>query len=827
MCKVIVSGGLALNCVKSTENDGEMISQQIYIYDGHPDSVIDLSECPAFEDIYIYVRYKEEERDYVNEEVDIRNLTSSDLEKGKAQEIHIYERGIISYSTDKPLNIRDNGTDEIKDIILARVKLEIDEKTGYKYIKIVSEYDFDDKTPVRTYSKPAGKTIASQKILFKMSDDAGDMPSIRGIFQEDNSIGLEVDAVNTYFDGSVQVNGDLVVYGNIKNDSSREKELLISNRFVQVNSYSDEWKLQNSGLQVYRGESKEKPDACLMWSEEQQKWQVGYKYKEEGSDEEIDEGFYNLAYGPEWEKLINGSVIDEYHKHTKLYFPSENEAIETDNLGKLSIHGNISLNDNTIWLRSKENAYHGLGWFGIDKTFANLAIDGPALFGLKGGILGTTDGGQKAIISWNSRGNVGIGVPCPVDDKLELAGSLRILSSTNPIKFSSKWTGFPDSTTNCAEICNDTTNHKALMIVGNKSAGQGRKVAIWDRLDVNGTLNVKGDMQLSQALRPSTGKTANNGIIFPNDPGGGSGDAAWIRYYARTGEACTLEIGTSNDADDHIALMASGNVGIGTLNPADDLDVNGYMRIMSGSNPIRFTSKWSGFPDMGKNNYAEICNDTTNFKSLMIAGNRSAGGVRKISIWDTLEVKGSLKVNGNFKTLCAITPSVGKGENNGITFPRDYYGGTGDSAWIRYYSDTARGGGENMTLEIGISNDVGTGGYYGGGDRIRLYASGGVYVDGYLYYSSSRTLKENINRLSAQKAKNILEGLNPVSFNFKGDKEKRTLGFIAEEVPSEVATNDHKAISPMEIITVLTSVVKEQRKLLKTLQKQVEELSKQ
>ncbi|WP_199316386.1 hypothetical protein [Tolypothrix sp. FACHB-123] len=75
------------------------------------------------------------------------------------------------------------------------------------------------------------------------------------------------------------------------------------------------------------------------------------------------------------------------------------------------------------------------------------------------------------------------------------------------------------------------------------------------------------------AIMPSAGNSETAGIIFPKDAFGGSGDAAWIRYYARSGEATTLEIGTSNDADDHIALMPSGNVGIGTTNPSTTLHV--------------------------------------------------------------------------------------------------------------------------------------------------------------------------------------------------------------------------------------------------------------
>lgn len=77
----------------------------------------------------------------------------------------------------------------------------------------------------------------------------------------------------------------------------------------------------------------------------------------------------------------------------------------------------------------------------------------------------------------------------------------------------------------------------------------------------------------------AAGNSESDGIMFPRDPGGGSGDAAWIRYYPRSGENTTFEIGTSNDAQDHIALMAAGNVGIGTTSPAQKLHVVGNIQV--------------------------------------------------------------------------------------------------------------------------------------------------------------------------------------------------------------------------------------------------------
>ncbi|MGC2237438.1 MAG: tail fiber domain-containing protein [Pyrinomonadaceae bacterium] len=83
-----------------------------------------------------------------------------------------------------------------------------------------------------------------------------------------------------------------------------------------------------------------------------------------------------------------------------------------------------------------------------------------------------------------------------------------------------------------------------------------------------GTTDVKAKLHVVDgAIMPAAGNSESAGILFPPDAFGGGGDRAYIRYYARSGESTTLEIGNQNDADDHIALMPAGNVGIGTINP--------------------------------------------------------------------------------------------------------------------------------------------------------------------------------------------------------------------------------------------------------------------
>jgi len=122
----------------------------------------------------------------------------------------------------------------------------------------------------------------------------------------------------------------------------------------------------------------------------------------------------------------------------------------------------------------------------------------------------------------------------------------------------------------------------------------------WDALfgveGGSGNTVIKGGLKIGGAMTPSAGSTETNGIMFPKDPGGGGSDAAWIRYYPRTGEACTLEIGISNDFNDHIALMPAGNVGIGTNNPGAKLYVEGSMKSPMWNVIQVFNSKQGGLP---------------------------------------------------------------------------------------------------------------------------------------------------------------------------------------------------------------------------------------
>jgi len=94
--------------------------------------------------------------------------------------------------------------------------------------------------------------------------------------------------------------------------------------------------------------------------------------------------------------------------------------------------------------------------------------------------------------------------------------------------------------------------------------------------------------------------------------------------------------------------------------------------------------------------------------------------------------------------------------------------------------------------------------------------SGGVWTN-----ASSRNLKENIKQINSVDALKTLQGLQPVTYNYKNSKDENYAGFIAEDVPDMVAMNDRKSLASMDILAVLTRVVQNQQKELEALKAEI------
>jgi hypothetical protein len=89
--------------------------------------------------------------------------------------------------------------------------------------------------------------------------------------------------------------------------------------------------------------------------------------------------------------------------------------------------------------------------------------------------------------------------------------------------------------------------------------------------------------------------------------------------------------------------------------------------------------------------------------------------------------------------------------------------------------------------------------------------------------SSSRAIKDNIVDLDSSKASDALRQLTPVEYIYKDDTsgEKR-VGFIAEDVPEIVSTSDRKSVPIMDVVALLTRVVKDQQQTVEDQKKSLE-----
>ena len=90
-----------------------------------------------------------------------------------------------------------------------------------------------------------------------------------------------------------------------------------------------------------------------------------------------------------------------------------NVGIGTSSPGQaLEVNGNVLVSSANDYLLRDTN--HGLGWYGTGKLWNGASVDGPALYGYGGGVLGTNQGGTRTTaLAWNSAGQVGIGTSTP------------------------------------------------------------------------------------------------------------------------------------------------------------------------------------------------------------------------------------------------------------------------------------------------------------------------------------------------------------------------------------------------------------------------------
>jgi hypothetical protein len=162
----------------------------------------------------------------------------------------------------------------------------------------------------------------------------------------------------------------------------------------------------------------------------------------------------------------------------------------------------------------------------------------------------------------------------------------------------------------------------------------------------------------------------------------------------------------------------------------------------------------------------------------------------------------------------------------------DFADGAGNS--LGYVGDSSSGlnqmsfGSTSDTILIGnsVMSIWMIGANFGIGVRYPTYpihmASGAYVTTGGVWTNaSSREYKDNISKLDTQRAMATLKAMEPVTFSYKADKSEKHVGFIAEDVPSLIATKDRKGLSSMDVVAVLTKVVQEQQKTIEGMNKEI------
>lgn len=88
---------------------------------------------------------------------------------------------------------------------------------------------------------------------------------------------------------------------------------------------------------------------------------------------------------------------------------------------------------------------------------------------------------------------------------------------------------------------------------------------------------------------------------------------------------------------------------------------------------------------------------------------------------------------------------------------------------------------------------------------------------------ASKETKENVAELSPEEALAALENLEPVTFSYTQEVDERYIGFSAENVPDLIASSESEGLKPLEIVAVLTKVVKLQQLQIAELESRLDE----
>ncbi|GAA5122088.1 tail fiber domain-containing protein [Luteolibacter yonseiensis] len=227
-------------------------------------------------------------------------------------------------------------------------------------------------------------------------------------------------------------------------------------------------------------------------------------------------------------------------------------------------------------LQLNNNSNYGLGYYGATRPFNTIAVDGPVLFGLSGGALGSVNGATRNIaLRWNATGAVGIGGElngAAATTRLVLQGDD---SNTVPAQLNIR--GNSDTNKRLLIGYNTSSNYSSLQSYAGASSASnlvlnsgGGNVGI-GTISPGSRLTVVGNTEIQGGISA----TGANGAGYTFN-GGGDGDGGLF-----SPEDGTITIRTNST--EKVRVTWDGNMGVGTSNPTSRLQVNGGITATYGS----------------------------------------------------------------------------------------------------------------------------------------------------------------------------------------------------------------------------------------------------
>ncbi|MBF0103482.1 MAG: tail fiber domain-containing protein [Desulfobacterales bacterium] len=313
--------------------------------------------------------------------------------------------------------------------------------------------------------------------------------------------------------------------------------------------------------------------------------------------------------------------------------------------------------------------------------------------------------------------------------------------------------------------------------------------------------------------------TNSVGVIGDIGVSGVEGGSIYETFQIGSESNHSLRIYTKGGNGTNIWLLPDGNTGIGTRTPSQKLTVAGT---------IESTTGGFKFPD-GTIQSTAATGSSTSTSTTSTGWTESGGNIyrtgnvgigttnpeKELHIFSTTN-DAEIRISNNVGVIGDIGVAGSEGGANYASF---------QIATQTNHPLILGANGGSSKVVIGKDGNVG---FNRGVDQISYpihmasgahVTTGGVWTD-----ASSREYKQDIEELTSETAFEAFKQLKPVRYAYKVDETEKHVGFIAEDVPDLVATNDRKSLSPMDIVALMTKVVQEQAKTIDELSERLKTL---